>query len=300
MNIGIDLGGSHIAIGVINSKGIIEEKIEKRIMAKEKQNIKNTIEEYIIKNVKEFMKKYEISKIGIAIPGTVNETTIIKSVNLNIENYNIVEGLQKSLKVPISIRNDAKCAAIAENKYGCLKKYNRSLFLTLGTGIGGAVIINNQLLDTGSLPGCEIGHMIIEKNGRQCKCGKKGCFERYSSMKVLKDSIRNELGLDEKTRGQEIFDIIRNNKPENLNYEKIEKIVNEFIENLAIGISNLVNIFEPEAIGIGGSFVYFEEVLLNRLKTKILEGKLLFNERNSINIETAILGNESGIIGSVV
>lgn len=300
MNIGIDLGGSHIAIGVINSKGIIEEKIEKRIMAKEKQNIKNTIEEYIIKNVKEFMKKYEISKIGIAIPGTVNETTIIKSVNLNIENYNIVEGLQKSLKVPISIRNDAKCAAIAENKYGCLKKYNRSLFLTLGTGIGGAVIINNQLLDTGSLPGCEIGHMIIEKNGRQCKCGKKGCFERYSSMKVLKDSIRNELGLDEKTRGQEIFDIIRNNKPENLNYEKIEKIVNEFIENLAIGISNLVNIFEPEAIGIGGSFVYFEEVLLNRLKTKILEGNLLFNERNSINIETAILGNESGIIGSVV
>lgn len=300
MNIGIDLGGSHIAIGVINSKGIIEEKIEKRIMAKEKQNIKNTIEEYIIKNVKEFMKKYEISKIGIAIPGTVNETTIIKSVNLNIENYNIVEGLQKSLKAPISIRNDAKCAAIAENKYGCLKKYNRSLFLTLGTGIGGAVIINNQLLDTGSFPGCEIGHMIIEKNGRQCKCGKKGCFERYSSMKVLKDSIRNELGLDEKTRGQEIFDIIRNNKPENLNYEKIEKIVNEFIENLAIGISNLVNIFEPEAIGIGGSFVYFEEVLLNRLKNKILEGNLLFNERNSINIETAILGNESGIIGSVV
>lgn len=300
MNIGIDLGGSHIAIGVINSKGIIEEKIEKRIMAKEKQNIKNTIEEYIIKNVKEFMKKYEISKIGIAIPGTVNETTIIKSVNLNIENYNIVEGLQKSLKAPISIRNDAKCAAIAENKYGCLKKYNRSLFLTLGTGIGGAVIINNQLLDTGSLPGCEIGHMIIEKNGRQCKCGKKGCFERYSSMKVLKDSIRNELGLDEKTRGQEIFDIIRNNNSENPNYERIEKTVNEFIENLAIGISNLVNVFEPEAIGIGGSFVYFEEVLLNRLKTRILEENLLFNERNSINIETAILGNESGIIGSVV
>ena len=300
MNIGIDLGGSHIAIGVINSKGIIEEKIEKRIMEKEKQNIKNTIEEYIIKNVKEFMKKYEISKIGIAIPGTVNETTIIKSVNLNIENYNIVEGLQKSLKAPISIRNDAKCAAIAENKYGCLKKYNRSLFLTLGTGIGGAVIINNQLLDTGSLPGCEIGHMIIEKNGRQCKCGKKGCFERYSSMKVLKDSIRNELGLDEKTRGQEIFDIIRNNNSENPNYERIEKTVNEFIENLAIGISNLVNVFEPEAIGIGGSFVYFEEVLLNRLKTRILEENLLFNERNSINIETAILGNESGIIGSVV
>lgn len=300
MNIGIDLGGSHIAIGVVNNKGLIQEKTEKRILAKEKQNIKNTIEEYVIKNVKEFMKRYDISKIGIAIPGTVNENTIIKSVNLNIENYNIVTALQKSIKIPISIRNDAKCAAIAENKYGCLKKYDRSLFLTLGTGIGGAVIINNQLLNTGDFPGCEFGHMIIEKNGRQCKCGKKGCFERYASMKILKDNIRTELGLDEKTRGQEIFDIIRNNNSENPNYERIEKTVNEFIENLAIGISNLVNVFEPEAIGIGGSFVYFEEVLLNRLKTRILEENLLFNERNTINIETAILGNESGIIGAVI
>ena len=300
MNIGIDLGGSHIAIGVVNNKGLIQEKTEKRILAKEKQNIKNTIEEYVIKNVKEFMKRYDISKIGIAIPGTVNENTIIKSVNLNIENYNIVTALQKSIKIPISIRNDAKCAAIAENKYGCLKKYDRSLFLTLGTGIGGAVIINNQLLNTGDFPGCEFGHMIIEKNGRQCKCGKKGCFERYASMKILKDNIRNELDLDERTRGQEIFDIIRNNNSENPNYERIEKTVNEFIENLAIGISNLVNVFEPEAIGIGGSFVYFEEVLLNRLKTRILEENLLFNERNTINIETAILGNESGIIGAVI
>ena len=300
MNIGIDLGGSHIAIGVVNNKGLIQEKTEKRILAKEKQNIKNTIEEYVIKNVKEFMKRYDISKIGIAIPGTVNENTIIKSVNLNIENYNIVTALQKSIKIPISIRNDAKCAAIAENKYGCLKKYDRSLFLTLGTGIGGAVIINNQLLNTGDFPGCEFGHMIIEKNGRQCKCGKKGCFERYASMKILKDNRITELGLDEKTRGQEIFDIIRNNNSENPNYERIEKTVNEFIENLAIGISNLVNVFEPEAIGIGGSFVYFEEVLLNRLKTRILEENLLFNERNTINIETAILGNESGIIGAVI
>ena len=139
--------------------------------------------------------------------------------------------------------------------------------------------------------------MVIEKNGKQCKCGKKGCFERYASMKILKDNLRNELGLDEKTRGQELFDIIRNSNPSNKNYEKI---VNEFIENLAIGISNLINIFEPEAIGIGGSFVYFEEVLLNRLRAKILEDNFLFNKRESVIIETAILGNESGIIGAVI
>lgn len=300
MKVGIDLGGSHIAIGVVDNKGIIQEKIEKRLLEKEKRNIRQEIEEYIIKNVEEFSKKYEITKLGIAIPGTVDNKTIIKSVNLNIKDYNIVEKLEQSINLPITIRNDAKCAAIAENEYGCLKKYKNSIFLTLGTGIGGAVIINNQLLSTNKYPGCEFGHMIIEKNGIQCNCGKKGCFERYASMKALKNNLRKVLNLNEKTRGQELFDIIRTNKKEDENYEKIEKVVSEYIENLAIGISNIVNIFEPEAIGIGGSFVFFQEVLLERLKSEILSKNLLFNTRKDINIETAILGNDAGIIGAIL
>lgn len=300
MNIGIDIGGSHIGIGVVNEDGMIVEKVEKRIMSQEKKNIKKTLEEYISEQILELEAKYKISKIGICSPGTISNNIIKKSVNLGIKDYDLAGEISKKINKKIKIRNDCECALIAENKYGCLKNYNRAVFLTLGTGIGGAVIINNQLLDTGNVHGCEFGHMIIEKNGKDCKCGKKGCFERYASMKILKDNLRNELGLDEKTRGQELFDIIRNNNPSNKNYEKIEKIVNEFIENLAIGISNLINIFEPEAIGIGGSFVYFEEVLLNRLRTKILEDNLLFNKRESVIIETAILGNESGIIGAVI
>ena len=99
----------------------------------------------------------------------------------------------------------------AENTYGSLKNYNRSVFLTLGTGIGGAVIINNNLLDCGDLPGCEFGHMIIEKNGKQCNCGKKGCFEKYASMKALKTNLREVLGVGEEVSGKELFEIIRNN-----------------------------------------------------------------------------------------
>ena len=173
MKIGIDLGGSHIAIGVIDNKGIIIEKIEKRLMEKEKKNIQNSIESYIIENVKKILEKYNISEMGIAVPGTIEKQTIIKSVNLGVENYNLIENLKKEIKLPIKIRNDAKCAALAENKYGALKDYKRSIFLTLGTGIGGAVIINNELLDTGKLPGCEFGHMIIQKDGIKCNCGKK-------------------------------------------------------------------------------------------------------------------------------
>lgn len=300
MKVGIDLGGSHIAIGVVDSSGVIIEKIEKRLKNAEKRTIEKSIEEYIIENAKLLMKKYKISEIGIAIPGTVSDDKVIKSVNLGLENYEIVKKLKSKIQVPIKIRNDAKCAAIAENTYGCLKSYNRSIFLTLGTGIGGAVIINNKLLDTGNLPGCEIGHMSIEKDGILCKCGRKGCFEKYASMKILKDNLRKALGYDEKVSGKELFEIIRSNTPEGKNYDIIEKILKQYIEDLSIGIANLINIFEPEAIGIGGSFVYFEEVLLNRLKAEIISKNILFNPRENIIIKTAILENDAGIIGATL
>ena len=296
MKIGIDLGGSHISIGVIDNKGFIIEKAERRILAKEKDNIKEIIETYIIKNVKDYSEKYKISKIGIAVPGTICNKKIIKSVNLGIENYQLVDNLKKEIKIPIKIRNDAKCAALAESKFGALKNYKRSIFLTLGTGIGGAVIIGGELLETGNLPGCEFGHMIIQKDGIKCNCGKNGCFEKYSSMKAFKTKLRNELGLDETTRGQELLDMIRKNGDN----PKIRKVVNEFIDYLGIGISNLINIFEPEAVGIGGSFVYFSDIFIEKLKINIQNNNLLFNRRDEIIIVPAALGNDAGIIGSCV
>ena len=296
MKIGIDLGGRHIEIGVIKNDKIIVEKQEKRLLSKEKRNIEQSIEDYIIQNVKELEKKYEITEIGIAIPGTVKNELIIKSVNLGVSNYDLVRKLKSKIKLPIKIRNDAKCAALAECKIGVLKDYDRSLFLTLGTGIGGAVIINGKLLDTGDLPGCEFGHMIIEKNGLECNCGKKGCFEKYASMKAYKNKLRDALGLDEKTRGEELLDKLRKNP----NDKTLNKVTDEFIEYLSIGISNLVNIFEPEAVGIGGSFVFFSDVLLDKLKKNILEKNYLFNSRNDIIIVPAVLKNDAGIIGSIL
>ena len=302
MKIGIDLGGSHIAIGVVDNQGRIIEKQEKRLLKKDKENIKKVIEEYIVQTVERFEKEYKITEIGIAIPGTVANGMIIKSVNLGIENYNIVDKLNEKLNYKIKIRNDAKCAAIAENEYGSLKKYKRAVFVTLGTGIGGAVIINNELLDTGKLPGCEIGHMVVENDGVLCNCGRKGCFEKYASMKVFKNNLRKELNLDEKTSGKDLLNIIRESSKnkESKKYKVIEKVIDKYINYLALGLANLINIFEPEAIGIGGSFVYFEEELLGRLKEKIKKKNMLFNPRENIVIETAILGNDAGIIGSTI
>ena len=300
MKIGIDLGGSHIAIGIVDKNGIIIEKKEVRILEKEKEDITNFNENYINENVIDFMKKYNIESIGIAIPGTISETSIIKSVNLEIENYNIVQKLSEKINLPIKIKNDAKCAALAENSFGALKNYERSIFLTLGTGIGGAAIIDDKLLNTGNLPGMEVGHMIINKDGLPCKCGNKGCFEKYASMKAFKNNLRDALELTETTSGEELLEIIRNNNKTSEDYEKIEQVINEFIKNLSIGISNLVNIFEPEAVVIGGSFVYFKDVLLNRLRKYIQEEQLLFNQRDKLEINLAILGNDAGIIGATL
>ena len=300
MKVGIDLGGSHIAIGVVNSKGRIIEKIEKRILESEKKEITKTIENYILENIKQLTKKYKISEVGIAIPGTVTDNKIIKSVNLGIKDYNIVQCLSRKIKLPIKIRNDAKCAAIAENKYGCLKNYKRSIFLTLGTGIGGAVIINNKLLDTGELPGCEFGHMVIEEDGLLCKCGKFGCWEKYASMKSFRDNLRKILGYTEKTSSQELLNILKNMKENDKNYKEVQDLIDKYIKDLSIGISNLINIFEPEVIGIGGSFVYFEDILLEKLKRKLEEKDMLFNYRKEIKIEKAILENNAGIIGAIL
>ena len=301
MKVGIDLGGSHVAIGVVDNRGKIIEKFEKRILDSEKKNIRKTLEDNILQHIKELNMKYKIEKIGIAAPGTIQDGKIINAYNLRIKGeYEIVSDLLKKIKIPIKLKNDAKCAAIAESKYGCLKQYKRSLFLTLGTGIGGAVIINNELLDTGNLPGCEFGHMVIEKDGLLCSCGNFGCWQQYASMKAFKDILRKELGYDEKTDSKQLLNILRNTKKEDKNFSRIHNIVEEYIENLSVGISNLINIFEPEIIGIGGSFVYFKDILLDKLEDKLLNANMLFNSRKDIKIETAILENDAGIIGATL
>lgn len=119
-------------------------------------------------------------------------------------------------------------------------------------------------------------------------------------MKAFKDNLRNVLNLDEKTSGKDLLDIIRRNPQGSENFNKINKVIEEYIDNLSIGISNLINIFEPEAVVIGGSFVFYEEIFMNRLKEKILNNSLLFNQRKEIIIQTAILGNDAGLIGSTL
>ena len=142
--------------------------------------------------------------------------------------------------------------------------------------------------------------MVIEKNGLPCNCGKRGCFEKYGSMKAFKENLRKELNFPEYQTGKMLAELLKNrNLPDELNL-KMDKVVDEYIDNLSIGLANLINIFEPELIGIGGSFTFFEDILLEKLKNKLLEPNVLFNKRKNINIKVAELANDAGIIGATL
>ena len=293
MKVGIDLGGSHIAIGLVDNNGKIIEKEEKNINSVD--NIKEKIEQFIIEKVKQFQLSRNIEMIGIAIPGTVSDNKIIKAVNLGIENYDLASKLNDILNIDVKLKNDAKCAALAEQKYGELKQYQNSIFLCIGTGIGGAVIFDGKLLEPKDVPGFEFSHMIIQKNGVLCNCGKRGCFESYASMKRFKEKIAKEFNLNT-VEGEKIKEFILQNRDDST----LKYMINNYIQDLAIGISNIINIFESEAICLGGSFAYFEDIFLEPLKKTLLEDNLLFNKRCDIIIKLAKLKNDAGIIGATL
>lgn len=300
MKIGIDIGGSHIATGIVLEKG--------KLLAKETRDIEvssiestERVEAIIIdtiqNEIKTLLNRYDytisdISRIGIAVPGSPSETSIRNVVNLHIKEFNIVQKLKEIYKTEIKLANDGKCAGVAEKQYGALKEYDDCMFLCIGTGVGSAVFLEGKLLKPKQNPGFEFGHMIIEKNGTLCNCGKNGCFETYASMKRFKARAIDELELPKDVQSEELQNFIR----KNINKSKVNKFINEYLENVAIGVSNLINIFEPEAICFGGSFSYYDDIFLKPLAEKLK--KYVFNKNTKVVLVSAKLKNDAGIIGA--
>ena len=189
MKVGIDLGGSHIGVALINDKDEIVKKIEKDI--EKSENISSEILAMIDSYISKFKEEYNIELIGIASPGNpkVNDLSISNIVNLGIEKLDFKDIFQKH-NIPIKLKNDSKSAGLAEFKYGSLKEYEDAVFLCLGTGIGSAVFLNGKLLHANKHIGFELGHIVIDRRGEQCNCGKKGCFETYCAMKRFKERVK--------------------------------------------------------------------------------------------------------------
>ena len=298
MKVGIDIGGSHIGIGIVDNENKLIKKYEKDFYEWEKEKIIFVIEEYIKDMLNAIKEDYEIEMIGVAIPGTTKDGIILKTVNLKIVNYDITYFLKTIIDVPVVVRNDGKCAILAEFDNLCKKdekmKNANILFLNIGTGIGGGVIYEGKLLKGHEYEGFEMGHMIVKAGGLQCKCGKRGCFEKYGSILEHKNRIKNRLNIDENINGDELRKIMYDREKE------IEDLNEEYVSDLALGISNLINIFEPDTIVIGGGFTHFKDMFMKKIEERLLNSEYLFNRRDNLDFRIAELGNDAGIIGSTM
>lgn len=300
IRIGVDIGGSHVGVGVIKNGNLIDMSgID--LSKQDKQNIKEALVNHILELINEVLDDTqlsisEIEMIGIAAPGTIKDNIIVKSPNLGLFKFDIISELQKTINLPMQIRNDSKCAAIAEKYYGSLKDADDCVFLCMGTGIGAAVFMGGKLLEPKRYAGFEIGHMVIVKDGLQCNCGKRGCFETYASMRALKRNIAEVLEIDNDFTGRYL-----NEKLLDFNNEKIEKVIDEYLDYLKVGLCNIIDIFEPEVISLGGSFAYYEDnPIFKKLLDKLKEPNSTYNQESSPEIKVAKFKNDAGIIGATV
>ena len=300
MKIGIDLGGSHIAIGLVNEDYTIIDKIEYYM----NDNKDLSFEEFIIKCIcdginlileRNNIYSKQIEKVGIATPGNPTNGVIKNIVNLGIAEFRIKEILEEKLGLLINVGNDGKCAGLAEKEIGALKEYQDCVFLCVGTGIGGAAFLDGKLVKPKRNSGFEFGHMIIKKDGETCKCGNKGCFEVYCSKRKFKSRILEILKIDKQIDSTEFTKIVKENMT-----PEISKLIDEYVNDFEIGLSNIINILEPEAIAIGGSLSHYKELILDRVSKKIEEGENLFNKENPPRILCAKADNDAGIIGATL
>lgn len=289
MKIGIDLGGSHIAIGLINEKNEMVLKKEHNWSQEEKEDLMGSIEHISKQIIQEIIEneKEPIEKIGIGYPAArIKDGVVYKNGKI----FPLVEILSNAFSIPVYLRNDVKCSALCEKTMGSLKPYSHCFFITLGTGIGGAYFYHNELVVPNGYAGFEVGHTIIEVNGRQCNCGQKGCFEQYASMRVFRKEIENLFQISNLT-SDKMFQILESKEKE----KEVNEIIERYTYYLSIGLCNIVNLFEPDCICMGGSFAYYAPIFMDKIKKKVQDN---FNQREIPNLIIAQYANDAGVIGA--
>ncbi|HOQ76173.1 MAG TPA: ROK family protein [Thermoclostridium sp.] len=309
--IGIDLGGTNIAAGIVDEEGSIIKKCSvptgrprasEEIVADMCSLVENLIKDAGINEA-------ELHSIGIGSPGIPDRKNgvIIYNNNLGFRNVPIRELMQKRFNLPVYLENDANCAAIAECVAGAAKNEPYAVVITIGTGIGGGVIIDNKLYTGFNGAGGELGHVVIHMGGEDCTCGRKGCWEAYSSATALirqtiqaaaenPKSIINRLAEENSGRitAKTAFDAAR------LGDETAIKVVDQYIEMLAEGLANMINIFQPNVVVLGGGVSKEGENLLAPLREKVRGKSYGAHGVENTRIVAAQLGNDAGIVGAAL
>ncbi|MBO5287447.1 MAG: ROK family protein [Clostridia bacterium] len=312
--IGIDLGGTNIAAGIVDENCKILAKGSVPTMA-------NRDGKLIIKDMAELCKKLvadmglsidDIEYAGIATPGTANSDTGVVEYanNLPFVDFPISDLLKEYLGVKkVYIENDANAAAKAEAVAGAAKGAKYSVMITLGTGLGGGIVLDGKVYSGFNHAGAELGHIVIEKDGKQCTCGRRGCWETYSSATGLVNMTKERL-VEARANGVKslIDDMIEgdlNRVNARVAFAAMKqgdelgaKIVDEYISYLACGIANVINIFQPNVLSIGGGVCNEKDYLLIPLKEKVFKETYSKDPTKQTQIKIAEMGNDAGIVGA--
>ncbi|MBQ8121767.1 MAG: ROK family protein [Ruminococcus sp.] len=306
--VGIDLGGTNIVAGVVDEEyNIVAKASTKTNCPRPEKEIADDMAKMALEAVKNAgLTIDQIEWVGVGTPGIANSSTgiIEYSNNLGFKNTPMVKYIQETIDKPVFIENDANAAAYGEFVAGAAKGAKNAVCITLGTGVGGGIIIDGKIYAGSNFAGAEIGHTVIEVDGAQCSCGRKGCFEAYSSATGLirmtkesmaehPDSVMNKMAQERgKVTARTSFDCMRAG-------DKYAKdVVDKYIKYLAAGITNTINIFQPDVLCIGGGVCNEGDPLL--LPMKALVEKEVYTRDSEKNCEIVIakLGNDAGIIGA--
>ena len=308
--LGIDLGGTNIVAGVVDENYNIVAKVSVPTnVPRPEAEICDSMAEVSKKAVEEAgITMDDVKSIGIGVPGAVNPVTgiIEYSANLFFHNWNVVEMMEERLGKKVIIENDANAAAYGEFLAGSAKGARNALAITLGTGVGAGIIIDGKIYSGSNYAGAEMGHMVIVKDGRECACGRKGCWEAYSSatglINMTKEAILKEgegsymLSLCDgdinKVNGKVPFDAKLAGDATGT------AVVDEWISYLACGIINAINIFQPDVLCIGGGVSAQGENLLAPLRAIVEKERYTKHNPKQTVICRATLGNDAGIIGA--
>ncbi len=303
--IGVDLGGTNIAVGIVDENyNIVGKKSVKTISSRPFEEIVHDMAVCI----RDILTQYDISEddvasVGIGAPGSLDTENGIMVYANNFKDgtdIHISEMLRKEFDKPVRIGNDANVAALGEALAGAAKGHKNCVMITLGTGVGGGIIIDGKIYEGYRSAGAEIGHIVLIKGGEKCTCGRYGCWEAYASATALVKQTKAAIDRHPETimsksgtvNGRTAFEAARKGDKTGL------EVVKNYIEYIGEGLIDIVNVFRPEIIIIGGGICNEGDYLLKPLKeyvNKYAYGGKLNPEQE---IVAARLGNDAGIIGA--
>ncbi len=310
--IGIDLGGTNIAAGIVDESYQLQKKMSVPTQAKRPADaIVDSMAQLCNDLLRSADLTYDdIHYIGIATPGAADHDhgIVIYANNLPFLNYPLAEELGKRIGFHhVWIENDANAAAKAEATVGAARGSKSSVMITLGTGVGGGIIDEGRVYSGFNYAGAELGHMIIQRNGEPCTCGLRGCWETYSSATGLIRMTRKKM---EQTKDTIMWDAVGGNLAKvngrtafNAMYKgdaAAKEVIEEYVDYLCVGLINIINIFSPEVLSIGGGISGEGQKLIDMIEDRIMHQIYSRNCPVKTKLCIAQLGNDAGIVGAAL